>query len=89
MHFPPGENVRIPLAHLVDDMVHKLEFVFDIGDFDFGQADPSGIQSLVLKGDHAYMVALLALIVGQIDLLVLQAVEDGSDGVLFGIGKKA
>lgn len=87
--FPSGQDIWIPLPHLVNDVVHELELVFDIGDFDFWKADASRIQSLVLEGDHAHMVAFLALIVWQIDLLVLQAVEDGRNGVLFGIGKKA
>jgi hypothetical protein len=70
-------------------VVHQLEFVLDIGDFDIRQGDPSRLEALVLESDHADVVAFSALVVWQINPLILQAVKDGSDGIVLRIREKS
>jgi hypothetical protein len=89
MNFPSSENVWIPFADLVDDMVHELEFVFDVCNVNFGKADPPCFQPLVLNSNDAHMISLPALIVWQIDLFILETIEYGGDGVLFRVWKES
>jgi hypothetical protein len=88
MYFPSRQDVWIPLSHLVDDVIHQLEFVFDVGDFDVWQGDPSRLEALILKSDHADVVTLSALVIRQVNPFVLQAVKYGGTGVVFGVREK-
>lgn len=86
------KDLWVPLSHSVDERIDKLELVFNDVDRVARQAHSAEVEldaivvaRFVVQGDQTTVGPLFTTIVWNVVILVLQAVEDGLNGVLGGI----